>query len=209
MKIGYVWIRELASINAFEGWDVLQRSRVDDKAQAAMTRTSRLIDAQRLELHAQMAFLDPYVDEVVGSYNSSRELAWDLFIATVPSNRKVLLQSFDEISLFPDKQLANIKAAIDREILVLPFDQKELIDLSIDAAYSLLSKYSLSTLAIKHRPRTEEASYEKMLTLMKQGKSVVEIIEATGWSRSTLFRLRRDNKLKLAKDLPSFKKRYE
>jgi hypothetical protein len=136
-------------------------------------------------------------------------LAWEAFIVTVSEGSKILVTAFDQLSPYPAKQLEYIRGAKDRGILVLPFDQKELIDLGIDAAYSLLSKYSLTALESKHNPRNEEDSYERMLTLMKQGKGVVEIIEETGWSRSTLFRLRRQFKLKLAKDLPSFKKRYE
>ena len=160
-------------------------------------------------LVSRMSLLEPYVDDLVVSVETSRELAWEAFIVGVADGSKVLVETFEQLSPFPAKQLEYIRAAKEKGILVLPMDQKELIDLSIDAAYSLLSKYSLSAMETQHNPRSEEASYERMLTLMKQGKSVVDIIEETKWSRSTLFRLRRQYKDRLAKDLPSFKKRYE
>lgn len=209
MKIGYLRVEAFEPFELFNEWRVIPTARIPDlvrqtenKASIKIAQTSRL-------LIDQAAVLEPFVDELVVSVETSRELAWEAFIVGVADGSKVLVEAFDQLSPFPAKQLEFIRAAKERGILVLPMDQKELIDLSIDAAYSLLSKYSLAAMETQHNPRSEEASYERMLTLMKQGKSVVEIIEETKWSRSTLFRLRRQYKERLAKDLPSFKKRYE
>jgi len=209
MKIGYVRVEAFDPLDLFSKWRVVPRGHITDLVKFTSNMASLEINIKAQFLLSRMSALEPYVDELVASVESSRELAWEAFIVDVAEGSKVLVETFEQLSPFPAKQLEYIRGAKDRGILVLTMDQKELIDLSIDAAYSLLSKYSLTSLESQHNPRSEEASYERMLTLMKQGKGVVEIIEATGWSRSTLFRLRRDNKLKLAKDLPAFKKRYE
>lgn len=209
MKIGYLRIEAFEPFNLFGDWRVIPTARIPDLVRQTEMKALFQIEQTSRLLRDQAAVLEPFVDEVVVSIETSRELAWEAFIVGVADGSKVLVEAFDQLSPFPAKQLEYIKAAKERGILVLPMDQKELIDLSVDAAYSLLSKYSLTAMETQHNPRSEEASYERMLTLMKQGKSVVDILEETGWSRSTLFRLRRQFKDKLAKDLPSFKKRYE
>ena len=209
MKIGYVRVEAFDPFDLFSKWRVIPRGHITDLVKATSDMASIEIQIKARFLEVRMSALEPYVDDLVASVESSRELAWEAFIVDVAEGSKVLVETFEQLSPFPAKQLEYIRAAKDKGILVLPMDQKELIDLSIDAAYSLLSKYSLSAMEIQNNPRSEEASYEKMLTLMKQGMSVVDIIEETGWSRSTLFRLRRQFKVNLAKDLPSFKKRYE
>ena len=209
MKIGYLRVEAFDPFDLFNEWTVIPTARIPDLVrQTEMKASIKIAQTSRL-LIDQAAVLEPFVDELVVSVETSRELAWEAFIVGVADGSKVLVEKFDQLSPFPAKQLEYIKAAKERGILVLPMDQKELIDLSVDAAYSLLSKYSLTAMETMHNPRSEKDSYERMLTLMKQGKSVVEIIEETKWSRSTLFRLRRQYKDRLAKDLPSFKKRYE
>ena len=209
MRIGYLRVEAIKPLDLFQDWRVVARNELGELVRATHAIEIGKVDSVAEQLNTQMSALEPFVDEVVASIDSSRELAWEAFIAGVPEGSKVLLESFDQLSPYPAKQLEFIRAAKVRGILVLPMDQKELIDLTIDAAFSLLSKYSLTAMESMHDPRNEKDSYERMLTLMKQGKSVVEIIEETGWSRSTLFRLRREFKEKLATDLPSFKKRYE
>lgn len=207
--IGYVWKQSILQIDIFKDWQLIEQAEIPAMAQNSLQMAQTAIDDFRKLMAFKAGSFTTHTDKVYISVDSSREIAWERFIATVEPGSKVLIEEFDEISLYPDKQLEYIEAAKERNILVLPIDQKELIDLSIEAAYSLLKKYSLVAMAAKHKPRSEEASYEKMLTLMKQGKSVVEIIEATGWSRSTLFRLRREFKDRLATDLPTFKPRYQ
>ena len=209
MKIGYVRVDSLKPFDLFNEWKVVSKAHIPSLVRDTELKARLQIVNEAGSLIEKAAVLEPYVDEVVASVETSRELAWEAFIVDVAEGSKVLVEAFDQLSHFPAKQLEYIKSAKERGILVLPMDQKELIDLSIDAAYSLLSKYSLSAMETQHNPRSEEASYERMLTLMKQGKSVVDIIEETGWSRSTLFRLRRQYKERLATDLPTFKKRYE
>jgi hypothetical protein len=209
MKIGYVRVEAFEPFDLFNEWRVVPKAHIPDLVRETELKARIRISKVAQSLMDKASVLEPFVDELVVSVETSRELAWEAFIVDVAEGSKVLVEAFDQLSHFPAKQLEYIKSAKERGILVLPMDQKELIDLSIDAAYSLLSKYSLSAMETQHNPRSEEASYERMLTLMKQGKSVVDIIEETGWSRSTLFRLRRQYKERLATDLPTFKKRYE
>lgn len=209
MKIGYVRMENISQVDIFAGWQLVEQSQIADLTQLSLTLARSAIDSVRTDMTRRTDRFATQTDTVYISVDSSREIAWERFISVVKPGSKVLIEKFDEISPFPDQQLEYIEAAKGRDILVLPMDQKELIDLSIEAAYSMLTKFSLAEMATKHKPRSEAASYEKMLTLMKQGLSVVEIIEATGWSRSTLFRLRRQYKERLATDLPSFKARYQ
>jgi hypothetical protein len=209
VKIGYVRVDSFAPFDLFNEWRVVPKAHIVDLVRETELKARLQIAKEAQSLIDKAAVLEPYVDELVVGVETSRELAWEAFIGTVAEGSKILVEKFDQLSPFPAKQLEYIRAAKDKGILVLPMDQKELMDLSIDAAYSLLSKYSLSAMETQNNPRSEEASYERMLTLMKQGMSVVDIIEETGWSRSTLFRLRRQFKGNLAKDLPAFKKRYE
>ena len=209
MKIGYVWKQNILQVDIFAKWQLLEQSQIDDLTQYSVNLAREAIDSVSSEMARRSSGFGTQTDKVYISVDSSREIAWERFIATVEPGSKVLIEEFDEISLYPEKQLEFIEAAKGRNILILPMDQKELIDLSIEAAYAMLTRYSLSAMAKKQKPRSEEASYEKMLTLMKQGMSVVEIIGVTGWSRSTLFRLRREYKDRLTTDLPSFKSRYQ
>lgn len=209
MKIGYVWKQNISQVDIFAKWQLLEQSQIADLTQYSVNLAREAIHSVSSDMTRRTSSFGSQTDKVYISVDSSRELAWERFIATVEPGSKVLIEEFDEISLYPDKQLEYIEAAKGRDILVLPMDQKELIDLTVEAAYSLLTKFSLAEMATRHKPRSEAASYEKMLTLMKQGMSVVEIIEATGWSRSTLFRLRREYKERLAIDLPTFKARYQ
>lgn len=208
MKIGYVWKQNILRVDAFADWQLFERGQVNSLAQHSRELAQKSIDDAQNLIAIKTTNFAPYTDLVFVSIDTSREIAWERFIVTVDPDSKVLVEDFEELSLNHDKQMEYINLAKARNILVVPLDKKELIDLNIDAAYSLLLKLLMSEYASK-RPRSGDANYEKMLTLMKQGKGVVEILEATGWSRSTLFRLRRECKTRLAKDLPSFKKRYE
>ena len=209
MNVGYIWGESIPTMEPFRDWLLVDKSNFDELVYKTLEDTKVAILKGSEETRTKLHQFEEQLDQVVVSFDSSREIAWQRFLDSLSPGSKVIVRSFEEMSLDPHKQLEFLNLARDKQILVVPYDHKEVIELSFESASALMERSASRTIAITPKRKSEQANYERMLTLMKMDKSVVEILEETGWSRSTLFRLRREHKDKLAKDLPTFKKRYE
>jgi len=146
-------------------------------------------------------------DDVVVFFNRSKEQAWKDFIDGMAPGTKVLVSDYDQISLDPRTKLNHLNTAKEKNILVLAVEQSDLLALDLVVAFNLLQAWVIRDIetAMSEDRRNPDADYERLRDLMNKGLSVTQIMEQTGWSRSTVFRNRRIHYKDLCRDVPKFR----
>jgi hypothetical protein len=146
-------------------------------------------------------------DDVVVFFNRSKEQAWKDFIDGMAPGTKVLVSDYDQISLDPRTKLNHLNTAKDKNILVLAVEQSDLLALDLVVAFNLLQAWVIRDIEteMSEDRRNPDADYERLRDLMNKGLSVTQIMEQTGWSRSTVFRNRRIHYKDLCRDVPKFR----
>ena len=140
-------------------------------------------------------------------FNRSKEQAWNEFISSQKPGTKVLVSDYDQISLDPKTLLNHLVTAKNKTILVVAMEQSALLSLDMEMAFSLQQQWVMKDIEteVSVDRRNPDADYEKLRDLMNEGMSVTQIMEATGWSRSTVFRNRRIHYKDLCRDVPKFR----
>jgi hypothetical protein len=146
-------------------------------------------------------------DDVLVFFNRSKEQAWNEFIVGMEPGTKVLVSDYDQISLDPKTLLNHLVTAKNKNILVVATEQSALLSLDLDTAFTLQQQWVMKDIEteVSADRRNPNADYEKLRDLMNEGLSVTQIMDATGWSRSTVFRNRRIHYKDLCRDVPKFR----
>ena len=146
-------------------------------------------------------------DDVVVFFNRSKEQAWKDFIDGMAPGTKVLVSDYDQISLDPRTKLTHLNTAKYKNVLVLAVEQSDLLALDLVVAFNLLQAWVIRDIEteMSEDRRNPDADYERLRDLMNKGLSVTQIMEQTGWSRSTVFRNRRIHYKDLCRDVPKFR----
>lgn len=145
--------------------------------------------------------------DIMVHFNRSKEQAWNEFISSQESGTKVMVSDYDQISLDPKTKLNHLNDAKQKGILVVAIEQSALLSLDLDTAFTLQQQWVMKAIEteVSADRRNPDADYEMLRDLMNEGMSVTQIMEATGWSRSTVFRNRRIHYKALCIDVPKFR----
>ena len=145
--------------------------------------------------------------DIMVYFNRSKEQAWNEFISSQEPGTKVMVSDYDQISLDPKTLLNHLSDAKQKNILVVATEQSALLSLDLDTAFTLQQQWVMKDIEteVSADRRNPDADYEKLRDLMNEGMSVTQIMEATGWSRSTVFRNRRIHYKDLCRDVPKFR----
>lgn len=130
-------------------------------------------------------------DSVVIKSVVYKEEAWNEFFDDIKPNTVVIVSSYSDISDSELVQISTIKDAIDNRILIVSTDDTHLMSLDLDTSLEIVKKYVLEGLEARVLKHSKYAAYEQIASLTRQKYPVTQIMEITGASRSTVFRVRR------------------
>ena len=98
-----------------------------------------------------------------------------------------------------------MREARKKGILVVALKQKALLKVDVNIALELQNEISQSSgTSRSDTSPTSDEEYQLLKDLMLAGRNVPEIVTETGWSRSTVFRMRRKYEERLKDDVPGF-----
>lgn len=100
---------------------------------------------------------------------------------------------------------AFMREARNKGILVVTLKQKALLKVDVNIALELQNEISESSGTSRSDTSTaSDEEYQVLRDLMLAGRNVPQIVNETGWSRSTVFRMRRKYEEQLKNDVPGF-----
>lgn len=205
---GFAYMGEPRSLAQLAKQHVVDSSELDDALSAVVQRFVGDIDECKRRAHHYIEVLGPYVDKVyIAPVGGPRSNNLSEFIQNAEPQSKVLVTEWHEV-LPPALIQQTIELARQRKILLVTLEHKALLLLPIDDALALQAQLSKQIPSRRFMlVDVDEEDYDKLMQLMAQGKTVDEIVAFTGWSRSTVFRLRKRFEERLRKDLPGFERR--
>ena len=126
----------------------------------------------------------------------TKEAAWERFIKKVPSKSYIIVPDFSAISesfWFTNESVLELYA---KDIYVLDFDNAMMAEITFDKVNPYYKKIILDAMAKRVIVNRGKTTSDKVVAMTLEKKTVNQIIEATGLSRSTVFRVRRESGLK-------------
>jgi hypothetical protein len=199
---------EPRSLNQLTKQHVVDSNDLDEELEAMLQRFNGDIADCKQRAHQFIEALGQYVDKVfIAPIGGPRSNGLVAFIENAEPESRILVTQWHEV-LIPAVVQQTIELARKRRILLVTLEHKALLLLPIDDALALQAQLSKQGSSRRFMlVDVDEEDYDKLRQLMAQGRTVDDIVATTGWSRSTVFRLRKRFEDRLRKDVYGFERR--
>ena len=203
--IGYVWLAEppITHTRTNRPIDLREVQHHLEYRQAAFDSLCQDTSNQVLRYQKQLSSMVESCRVAIGGYKTDN---FKSLVNELGHGSTILVVDFNQIGGTSQEQIDMIEYARAKGILTLSLAHVSLTGLPREAAFTLLDDWVLKDLNRQLKPSKKSTmdQYSELVRLMKLGYSVTDISRETGWSRSTVFRLRRDNNARLMDDVPGF-----
>lgn len=203
--IGYIWIAEPPIVHTKTNRPVDMRDLQNhlQYRQEAFNSLCQDTLSQVSRFTEQLSSVAESCRVAVGGYKADN---FKSLVNELEFGVTILVVDFNQIGGTAQEQIDMIQYARAKAILTLSLAHVSLISLPREAAFTLLDDWVIKDLNRQLRPSKKSTTdqYSELVRLMNLGYSVTDISRETGWSRSTVFRLRRDNHAQLMRDVPGF-----
>ena len=203
--IGYIWLAEppIVHTKTNRPIDVREVQKHLEYRQEAFNSLCQDTSNQVSRYQEQLSSVAESCRVAVGGYKADN---FKSLVNELDFGATVLVVDFNQIGGTAQEQIDMIQYARVKGILTLALAHVSLIGLPREAAFTLLDDWVIQDLNRQLKPSKKSTTdqYSELVRLMKLGYSVTDISRDTGWSRSTVFRLRRDNHAQLMRDVPGF-----
>ena len=202
---GYIWIAEPPIVHTKTNRPVDMRD-LQNHLQYRQEAFSSLCQDTLIQVSRYQEQLPSVVEScrvAIGGYRTDN---FKSLVNELEFGATILVVDFNQIGGTAQEQIDMIQYARAKGILTLSLAHVSLIGLPREAAFTLLDDWVIRDLNRQLKPSKKSTTdqYSELVRLMKLGYSVTDISRETGWSRSTVFRLRRDNHAQLMRDVPGF-----
>lgn len=202
---GYVWLAEPPIVHTKTNGpiDVREVQKHFQQRQEALYDLCQETASQLVRHQEQLSSMVGSCRVAIGGYKKDN---FQSLVNELEHGETILVVDFNQIGGIAQEQIEMIEYARAKGILTLSLTHASLIGLPREAAFTLLDEWVIRDINRQLRPAKQSTTdqYAELVRLMKLGYSVTAITNETGWSRSTVFRLRRDHHALLLRDVPGF-----